>query len=155
MSDRIYSWRKHLNGDAQAVGEWVESLSEKSADVIVREAKKKRSPAHGIFEWSDTEAAHQFRLVQARVMLSSLRVEVVNSKQEPIEVNAFISSSVKGEYVGTLDATDDELTAAEQKFLDLIYRLEERYDSLRLAQPVIRAIRQVRQSTARKKRKAA
>lgn len=151
MTSQVYKWRKRLNGDAQAVGEWLESLPNLSAESILKEAKKKRSPAHGLFEWSDTEAAHQFRLVQARVMVQSLHVEIIDDENELIEVNAFIASSDRGKYVPVFRASDDELTAAEEKFLDFIGRLESRYSHLKMARPVIAAVRQVRQSANRRK----
>ena len=150
MTSRTYKWRRHLNGDAQAVGEWLEALPDLSADVIVKEARKKRSPAHGIFEWSDTAAAHEFRLVQARVMVQSLHVEVFDTQNEPIEVNAFIASSDRGKYVPVFEASENELTAVEAKFLDLISGLESRYAHLQMAKPVIMAIRQVRKYASRK-----
>jgi hypothetical protein len=150
MTSRAYKWRRHLNGDAQAIGEWLESLPDLSADRIVKEAKKKRSPAHGIFEWSDTEAAHQFRLVQARVMVQSLHVEILGKKKEIVEVNAFIASTDRGGYVPVFQASESELTAAEEKFLNLIDSLESRYAHLQMAKPVIKAIRRVRKSALRK-----
>jgi hypothetical protein len=155
LKNRIYKWRRHLNGDAQAIGEWLESLPDMSAERIIKEARKIRSPAHAIFEWSDTEAAHQFRMVQARVMVQSLHVEIVDAQNEVIEVNAFIQSADRGRYVPLFKATEDEVTAAEGRFLDLISRLESRYAHLQMAKPVILAIRQVRNSASRKKRKAA
>ena len=151
MTRRVYKWRKHLHGDAQAVGEWLESLPDLSAASILKEAKKKRSPAHGIFEWSDTKAAHEFRLVQARIMVQSLHVEIIDEQNEVIEVNAFIASSNRGKYVPVFRASEDEISAAEARFLDIIGGLESRYSYLRIARPVIIAIRQVRQSTNRRK----
>lgn len=153
--NRVYSWRKHHNADAQAVGEWVESLSDSSPENILKLAQKKTCPAHDVFNWDNDEAARQFRLVQARVMVRSLKVEVINKKKEVISMDAFITSSDRGGYVPIFDATDEELTAAEERFLDLIARLEKRYEDLEVAIPVIAAIRRVRKSTARRKKKAA
>lgn len=150
-----YSWRKHQNADAQAVGEWLSSLSDVSAENIVKLAKRKNCPAHDVFDWSDESAAHEYRLVQARVMVRSLKVEIVNKKKEAVEIDAFIASSERGQYVATLEASDDELTAEEERFLGLIDRLEARYANLDIARAVIAAIRNTRKSAARRKKKAA
>lgn len=45
-------------------------------DSVVEDAKSPRSPLHDWFEWDDTEAAHQWRLTQARELIRSVRVEV-------------------------------------------------------------------------------
>lgn len=151
---KVYKWRRHLNGDAQAVGEWLYTLPDRSAEAIVEAARKKNSPAHGIFEWDDSEAAKQFRLVQARVLVQSIDVEVVDGSGEVVEVNAFIASSERGKYAVIFEATEEELEEAEQKFLALIERLEQRYSGLALAKPVILAIRQVRKSASRRRKAA-
>lgn len=43
---------------------------------IVERAKAPDAPLHGCFQWDDSEAADQYRLMQARFMLRSLQVQV-------------------------------------------------------------------------------
>lgn len=155
MSKRVYRWRRKLAGDAQEIGEWIYSLPDRSAEYIVDAAKSPKSPAHGIFEWNNSEAARQFRLVQARVLIQSLDVEIIDGEGETVEVNAFIAASDRGKYVAVFDASEEELSSAEQKFLGQITSLESRYAHLKIAQPVVMAIREVRKSTARKRRRKA
>lgn len=40
-------------------------------------AAKKRSPLHRFFDWSDSTAGHQWRLHQARMLLSSIEIVLV------------------------------------------------------------------------------
>lgn len=153
--NRVYSWRKHHNADAQAVGEWLSSLSDVSADNIVKLAKRKTCPAHDAFTWDNDAAAHEYRLVQARIMVRSIKVEIVNKKREAVEVDAFIDSSTRGQYVDVFTASEDEFGIAEERFLKLIDRLEQRYSNLEIAYPVIQAIRNTKKTAARRKKKAA
>jgi hypothetical protein len=67
--------------DAKLVGEEIERLMEMNGGEvtptdILLEAKKLRSPLHKFFEWDDSNAAREYRLQQARVLVGSI-VEVV------------------------------------------------------------------------------
>lgn len=55
---------------------------------VVEAARDVESPLHGCFTWDDGEAAHQFRLLEARNML---RVYVVTEANTPANVRAFVS----------------------------------------------------------------
>jgi hypothetical protein len=63
--------------NAEAVGKHLEMLREKfkgeitPADIL-EDAAHNNSPLHQYFEWSDTEAAKQFRLTQARSLIRSV-----------------------------------------------------------------------------------
>lgn len=63
--------------DAKSVGEHLELLrkqckGELTPEDILADAKHDNSPLHSFFEWSDTEAAHQYRLSQARGLIRSV-----------------------------------------------------------------------------------
>ncbi len=45
-------------------------------DAVLEDAQKEDSPLHDQFTWDDSEAAHQWRLEQARALIRSVRVEV-------------------------------------------------------------------------------
>ncbi len=100
------------NVNPQEVGGELERLrAEKGAltpAVVVEEAEQNPdSPLRGAFEWENTKAAHQYRLMQARRLIVSVRV--INS---PVQTNvpAFVSvRSPQGRsYVPTVEAMDDE-----------------------------------------------
>lgn len=55
---------------------------------VVEAARDVESPLHDCFTWDDGEAAHQFRLLEARNML---RVYVVTEASAPANVRAFVS----------------------------------------------------------------
>lgn len=65
--------------DAEVAHEQIELIRKKNdgsvtADLVVKEAKKKSNPIHECFEWDDTVAAENFRLSTARVLMHSLVV---------------------------------------------------------------------------------
>lgn len=55
---------------------------------VVEVARDESSPLHGCFQWDDSEAAHQYRLVQARNLLR-VYVNVEDRKSDPVQ--AFVS----------------------------------------------------------------
>ena len=44
---------------------------------VVDDARNKKSPLHGHFEWNDGTAAEKYREVQARRLISSVRFEII------------------------------------------------------------------------------
>lgn len=53
--------------------------------VFVKAAKRKNHPAHDYFEWTDSKAAHAYRLQQARQFIK-VNVEIA----EPVEVGPIV-----------------------------------------------------------------
>lgn len=49
-----------------------------TADVVVRDAKNRKSPLHGLFEWNREKAAAAYWLDQARAIIGAVRVVVTN-----------------------------------------------------------------------------
>jgi hypothetical protein len=81
--------------DAVIVGQELEKLNQRhgglTAEVVVGEASRTRSKLHRFFEWDDDEAAEQWRLHQARVLIKSVRVVLDPDDDEgPREIAAFI-----------------------------------------------------------------
>lgn len=79
MKKPVYKWSdgSRVQIDAQPSGERLGKLRAKkgaalTAVDVLDDATSKRSPLHFHFEWDDEEAAHQFRLDQARLLLRSL-----------------------------------------------------------------------------------
>lgn len=63
--------------DAKLVGEHLEMLRKKfhgelTPEDVLDDAKHDNSPLHSFFEWSDTEAAKQYRLQQARGLIRAV-----------------------------------------------------------------------------------
>jgi len=95
--------------DAQEVGEELEKIKAKenlTPVSVVERAKNKKSILHKLFEWDDSEAAEQFRLQQARSIVSHV-VEVVVIRGNEIEEKAYFNVVAKDEgnvYVSLTEA---------------------------------------------------
>lgn len=110
----VYRWSENarLGGDPQEVGEWIESLERKTPDIIVQNAKKKDSPGHRYFTWKDNEAAHKWRIQEARTLVNAIVVEEKN-EEENYTRPAFESVIIQDErmYVSTSieSLSDDDI----------------------------------------------
>lgn len=97
-----YHWKdaSRISIPAQAAGERLEALRVKhdgiTARVVVDDARRKRSPLHGAFEWDNTVAATEYRLEQARLVLRSI-VMVSEKTPDSAPVRAFVCISADGE----------------------------------------------------------
>jgi len=80
-------------------------------DLIIADAKKKRSPLHGLFEWDLKKAAHQHWLVTARTIITSVTV-VCTEHTITIPTNAYIEDPDKPRgsqgYVSTVTLRSDK-----------------------------------------------
>lgn len=150
-----YSWTRSFAADAQAVGEWIQRQKVKTDAALAESARDPSSPAHGLFQWDDTAAAVEYRLIQARIIKASLRVEVVNAKGKAERVIAFISTAERGRYVPTLEASDEDLSEAEQNCWRQMRVFRDRYKSFEIARAVVAAINDTDASLRRRRKKAA
>ena len=51
-----------------------------TAENVVNQAKDKKSVLHDYFNWDDTDAAHRFRMVQARILINTVNIEIIEHK---------------------------------------------------------------------------
>lgn len=79
-----------------------------TADLVLEEAGHETSPLHSHFEWDDTEAAHRYRLNQARGLIRSFRVTYRDDQTAKSTVRAYVS--VQSDNGPVYRATEDVLT---------------------------------------------
>jgi len=60
-------------------------------EIILAEAKRKRSPLHGFFCWDDTEAAAEYRRIQAQQLIRRIKVTITGGDERHIRVRAFVN----------------------------------------------------------------
>jgi len=82
---------------------------------VVEAAREEASPLHGLFNWDDTEAAHQYRLLQARKVL---QVYVTVEEAGGTNVRAFVSltqdrTKEGGGYRSMVDVLSDDALRAQ------------------------------------------
>lgn len=106
-----------------------ERKGELTPALVVEAARKEESPLHDYFTWSDSKAATNFRLLEAAMLIRSVRVRVTNGEQT-IRTNAFmlpvhgqsqyrpIGEVVQSSELSTamLEIAKTELTAFKKKF---------------------------------------
>ena len=151
MSAR-YSWTRAYAVPPQVVGEFYYSLPDRSPERFLEASRKRSAPTHELFEWNESKAAAEYRLVQARTIIACLQVEIVNTAGESQHVRAFIGSSERGRHTATLEASQEELTAEEQRCLNEMNAFKKKWRTLQLAREVILAMQATEASAVRRPR---
>lgn len=119
-----FGWEKgsRLTGlDAEKCWDALEAIREKKGEHcaadIVEAARPKRSPLHGAFEWDDSKAAQEYRLVQAGTLRRS--IEVVYAEAPEIPTRAFEVSRVvhepKGKVTRYFQSTDEVMSDPDKR----------------------------------------
>lgn len=88
--------------DANIVGAHIELLREKfrgeiTPEDVLEDAKNPNSPLHSFFEWSDSAAAHQHRLQQARGLIRSVVAIYVQPDRPAVRTRAYVNVQKPGE----------------------------------------------------------
>ena len=82
-------------------------------EVVIQAAKDPDSPLHSEFTWDDAEAAHRYRLVQARALIRSATLLVKTGETRTI-LPAFVRDPDKPHheqgYISTVKVKSDEET---------------------------------------------
>lgn len=118
-------------------------------DVIKLAKNKRKYPTlYGYFMWDDEKASHEYRLLQARHLIVSVKFLPVEDS-EPMQVFVSLKSDrVKegGGYRRTVDVLSDEDMRKEllQQALDEIEYWENRYKQFRELKPIFNAVKNVR-----------
>lgn len=78
----------------RVVEEYLQSLADKNdgrldADMVVKAARSPRSPIHDRFTWDDEEAAAKQRIAEARALIRSIKLVVIN-KDVTFEVPKYV-----------------------------------------------------------------
>lgn len=91
-----------IKTNPQVVGEYCYELEQKKGGKLtpkelVEAARYVNSPLHNEFEWDDTKAAQKYREWQARYIISSIELTIINVPSEPTKVTLHITSDVSDE----------------------------------------------------------
>lgn len=118
QGDIKYKWGPFamVGGDAQAVGEHLEALTQENGGkltpaIVLKDAAKKGSLIHVYFEWKDSVAAYEYRLNQARELVRKIVVRIEKSPEAPL-VRAFVKiDEDDGGYYTSIHAalSDDDM----------------------------------------------
>jgi hypothetical protein len=94
---------------------------------VVEEASDDESPLHQYFEWDDTEAAHAYRLQQARGLIRRMTVRLILPDKREVVDHLFVSLTTnrrneEGSYRLLVDVMKNEVekeTLLQQALRDL------------------------------------
>ena len=137
---KIFSWGSARYGaDAQLVGEELEQIERNSTitpeHVVEYAERHKDSELYKCFEWDDKEASKKWRLNQARLIITSITLEIkeepkkvqrvyVNVKDKDTEERTFksINEVLKNdeEYQQLIDKAKKELEGCRDRYADLL-----------------------------------
>jgi hypothetical protein len=159
MSRAKYRWsnaRFSALVPANVFGRWLKKLPDTNPATIVDHAANPRSPAHGLFNWDDSTAAREYRLVQARVILGSfvIETEVTTKGREPRNIEVpFVSRSAPGLYEITTRAmrSPDKRDFILRSALAELKRFRSRYANLSELALVFAAMDEVETRAVRKR----
>ncbi len=145
----MYEYRWKLSGrmypiPAQLVGEAIEDISKKhdgvTPQLLVDESREETAPMHPLFEWDNTIAAENYRIVQGREVLRS--IVVVRISEDPTEsgetIRAFVNvaplkDTTERKWVPIQEAIDDPHLydqLVNRAYQDLV-AFEKKYNILR------------------------
>lgn len=137
-----------------AIREELEALRDNNdgilnAESVVEFAKDTSTALHAVFEWDDTEAAHQYRLEQARRIIR-INLQIIPTPEGNVKVPVYVSlvsdrTQPGGGYRRLTDVMNDpDLRAQllEQALADFC-RVQKKYENLQELTPIFSAIRRV------------
>lgn len=147
-----------------SIREELEKIRDKNGGMLLPEAvvefaRDKKTALHAEFEWDDTEAAAQYRLVQARHVIR-LNIDVIPTENGNVAVPVYVSlvrDRRKGQGYRTLrDVMNSADMRAQllQQAVEELRRVQRKYESLRELAPVFTVLDRVaRNLTRRNKRR--
>jgi hypothetical protein len=119
-------------------------------DQVLKSAMPKSSPLHHHFQWDDTAAAKQYRLIQAGQLIRRVRLTIEQSPGHEIRVRAFVNvtpeacedESPRGHYVSFQTAIGipnyrEQLLANARRDAETF---KQKYATLEEVLPIIQAI---------------
>ena len=81
------------DADAEVIGEELDLIQKVDKKIVpervVEVAQNETSRLHKYFNWDDEDAAHQYRLEQARHLIRSITVEYIVEKENKETIRAF------------------------------------------------------------------
>ena len=134
--------------DTEAQNELVTIYQQHGAlnpETVVDVARDKKNPLHNHFDWKDSEAAHKYRLQQARNLIRVAVTVIPELSNEPVKQFVSIKAlrgTDKGSYIATADIISDDAkyAMALQDALRDLERVKYRFNYISELQPVWDAI---------------
>jgi hypothetical protein len=98
----------------------IKKHGEARPDRLVEDARDDKHPLHGDFEWNDSAAGHEYRLLQASALIRS--VTIIRDDRPDVHLRAFVNVDREGGYRSldtVLSRPDDRAKLLEQALGEL------------------------------------
>lgn len=118
-------------------------------ELVIEEARRPSSPLHGRFTWADTEAAHLWRLEEARRLIRVTVQMIPNGSDEPERIWVSLKQDQNKEgggyrtLVSVLSDADLRKQLLNEALEDMKY-FEEKYSHLKELAEVFASIKKLR-----------
>lgn len=149
----IYQWKpgSRLDGDPQVIGEHLERLRVANNGLtwrlVVDDAKTVTSPLHKQFTWDESEAAEQWRLYEASLILRCILVTNTDGRlTEPTRAFVVVSENDERHYTSVQAVLNDAglLDQVLARALKELEAFERKYQAYQELAGVFAAARKVR-----------
>ena len=97
---------------------------------VLQEAKKPASPIHSWFQWDETEAAHQYRLLQAGELIRAVTVKVIPGEERSVRAYVHLGDPKTYESVVTVMGDEDKRSILLGRALRELEVFRAKYDTL-------------------------
>jgi len=157
------SLQKRVSRATEQMKAELDELRDRDGDVfpeaVVKKARNPKSAMHHRFNWDDSEAAHQYRLIQARNLITEVTAIYPDGKKRQIYVSVVGHRGKSGGYKTLSHVMNDEELREQYlaQALSEYERVGEKYEDLKQLDPVRLEVRklQAQVRTPKKGRKAA
>ena len=145
--------------DAQAIGEFIENLKNKSPEAILKVIKKsEKNILHKYIEWNRAKASHKYQLQQIRNIVSYIVLEIKDfpiDKDVPIRAFYSISANKEKTYVSLDTVMNNQ--ALRSQIIDRarteLYHWTERYRQYNELVKIVDVIKRLLKKKSKKKTK--
>ena len=96
-----------------------------SAQLVLKEASKKRHPLHVYFDWNNSKAAKKWRLHQANMLIARAQVYITDHESKTVSAFVSINRDSGREFVHTAEILNDD-----QMLLQIFQQLQSRMDNI-------------------------
>ena len=99
----VYQWKDgaRFSASAEKIGQELSQLGDAVQPAsVVKKARNKKSELHKCFQWDDTKAAEEYRLVQAREVMRSITVvveDMTTEDEKPMTVRLYEHVHIESE----------------------------------------------------------
>lgn len=111
---KVFTWSGPKRAvSAEKVANHLQKLEDQhgkvTRELFLDSARPEDSDMHPLFEWDDEKAAEKYRLQQASIIISSIRVTVVEEETKPVTVHPYVQTDTGSSvYINIDKAMSDE-----------------------------------------------